>query len=556
MTRCLRLLFALLISVPRLAAQAPVRIQVDLGRPLGPASPVWACVGYDEPNYTTSPGGRQLLAELAALSPTPVCARTHNLLSSGDGRPALKWGSTNAYTESASGEPVYDWKILDQIFDAYRQAGIQPLVEIGFMPEALSTHPQPYRHHWPQGPLFTGWSYPPRDYGKWAALVQHWVEHCVARYGQAEVAGWEWEVWNEPNIGYWHGTVQEYEKLYDYTAQAVKTALPAARVGGPASTGPASPKAAAFLRHFLAHCVGGPNAATGKTGAPLDFISFHAKGITDMADGHVRMNIGRQLQDIALGFQIVSSFPTLRRLPIVLTESDPEGCAACVATLHPQNGYRNGPLYASYTADVLARTVRLAGQYHVNFSRAVTWAFEYDGQPWFAGYRTLSTHGVGKPILNLFRMLGMMQGQRAAVSSSGALSTAELMDGQARLRADVNAIAASSGHRAEVLVWNYQDADVPAPVANIRLEVSGLPQGAESVLVRHYRIGAQTSNAYAAWLAMQSPPQPSPQQVEQLQRAGQLQLLTSPVWRRAQDRSLRIDFELGRQEVSLLELEW
>ncbi len=556
MTGCFRFLLALLIAAPWLAAQRPVRIQVDLSQRQGAVQPAWACVGYDEPNYTTSAGGRLLLAQLAALSSTPVCARTHNLLTTGDGKPALKWGSTNAYTETAAGAPDYDWTILDEIFDAYQQAGIKPLVEIGFMPEALSTHPRPYRHQWPQGPLFTGWSYPPRDYDKWAALVRHWVEHCVARYGPTEVAGWEWEVWNEPNIGYWHGTVQEYEKLYDYTSQAVKTALPAAHVGGPATTGPASPRAAAFLRHFLAHCVSGPNAATGKTGAPLDFISFHAKGVTDMADGHVRMNIGHQLQDIAQGFQIVASFPSLHALPVILTESDPEGCAACVATTHPQNAYRNEPLYASYTADVLVRTQELARQYRVDFSRAVTWAFEYDGQPWFAGYRTLSTHGVAKPILNLFRMLGMMQGQTVAASSSGALSTEELMEGQARLRPDINAIAASGARRAQVLLWNYFDADVPAPAASISLAVRGLPQYASRVLVRHYRIGAHTSNAYAAWLALQSPQQPSSQQYDQLQRAGQLQLLSSPEWLRAQDGSLRIDFKLPRQAVSLLELDW
>ena len=79
--------------------------------------PVWSFFGYDEPNYTHMKDGRKLLSELAALSPVPVYVRTHNLLTSGDGTAALKWGSTNAYTEDASGRPRYDWTIIDRIFD-------------------------------------------------------------------------------------------------------------------------------------------------------------------------------------------------------------------------------------------------------------------------------------------------------------------------------------------------------------------------------------------------------------------------------------------------------
>src|SRR5262249_2373826 len=149
------------------------------------------------------------------------------------------------------------------------EAGAKPFVEIGFMPEALSTHPRPYQHTWPKGGIDTGWAYPPNSYSKWDELIYEWVRHCVGKYGRSEVESWYWEVWNEPDIFYWNGTPEKYDELYDHPAAAVKRALPSARVGGPGSTGPASPKAAAFLRQFLQHCAGG---------APLDFISYHAKG--------------------------------------------------------------------------------------------------------------------------------------------------------------------------------------------------------------------------------------------------------------------------------------
>ncbi|MFB3779809.1 MAG: beta-xylosidase, partial [Bryobacteraceae bacterium] len=154
-------------AAARLAAQEPVTIRVDAGARLGPFKPITNFFGYDEPNYTYMKDGRKLLGELGRISPLPVYIRAHNLLTSGDGSASLKWGSTNAYTEDQAGRPVYNWTILDRIFDAYRDAKVKPLVEIGFMPEALSTKPAPYRHDWPKT-FATGWAYPPKDYAKWA----------------------------------------------------------------------------------------------------------------------------------------------------------------------------------------------------------------------------------------------------------------------------------------------------------------------------------------------------------------------------------------------------
>src|SRR5437870_2204067 len=86
-----------------------VSIRVDTATRIGPMSPIWNWFGYDEPNYTYTANGQKLLSELAAASRAPVYVRTHNLLTSGDGTPSLKWGSTNVYAEDATGRPRYDW---------------------------------------------------------------------------------------------------------------------------------------------------------------------------------------------------------------------------------------------------------------------------------------------------------------------------------------------------------------------------------------------------------------------------------------------------------------
>lgn len=550
---------ALAITPLALVAQDDlVTIHIDATATEGPLHPIWKYFGYDEPNYTYAKHGQELIEELAATSPTPVYIRTHNLLTTGDGTPALKWGSTNAYTEDASGKPVYDWKIVDRILDTYLQAGAKPFVEIGFMPKALSLQPEPYQHNWPKGPLDTGWTSPPNHYEKWAELVRQWVLHCVARYGKAEVESWYWEVWNEPDLTmyYWHGTPEEYDKLYDFTADAVKRALPTARIGGPASAGPASPRGSAFLRQFLEHCAHGKNYVTGKIGSPLDFISFHAKGHPDLVGDHVRMGLSNNLLDVDRGFDIVAAFPQFTRLPIVLSESDPEGCAACSARTNPANAYRNGTLYPAYIAVMTSSQRKLAAERKLNLEGTLTWAFEFEDQPYFEGFRTLATNGVDKPVLNIFRMAGLMRGQELKAESSGALTLQSILQSGVRQAPDVDAVAARADHEIAVMVWNYHDDDVPAADSPIDLKLTGLPPAAKRALLQHYRIDRDHSNAYTAWKQMGSPQNPTPEQYSQLKSAGQLQALDSPRWIENRDGTLELKFTLPRQAVSLLEFSW
>jgi xylan 1,4-beta-xylosidase len=536
-----------------------VSIQAHFDQPDGQLSPVWNYFGYDEPNYTYAPNGKKLLGELAAASAAPVYIRTHNLLTTGDGSASLKWGSTNVYTEDSSGHPIYSWDILDRIFDAFHAAGIKPLVEIGFMPKVLSTHPEPYRHDFPQGKvgdIYTGWAYPPSSYQKWSELVFQFVHHLRQRYGDAEVKTWLWEVWNEPDIGYWKGTPEEYFKLYDFSVDAVLRAFPEARIGGPDGTGPGNDRAATFLHAFLEHCAHEKNYANGKVGSHLDFISFHPKGSPTWQADHVQMGISRQLAAIQRGFKIVAAFPEWKQTPIILGESDPEGCAACSAEKNPQNLYRNGPLYGAYTVEVLNNILALARQERVNLLGVVTWAFEFEDQPYFAGFRELATNGVDKPVLNAFRMLGVMGNERVEVTSSAALATEDVVRDGIREMPDINAIATRKKREVEILLWNYHDDDIPFPDAPINLVITGLPADAKRPLVEHFRVDSSHSDSFTAWKEMGSPQSPSEADYKRLESAGQMQLLNSPAWIDTKQGSVELKFMLPRQGLSLVRISW
>ncbi|HEV2274080.1 MAG TPA: beta-xylosidase [Acidobacteriaceae bacterium] len=525
---------------------------------MGPFSPIYSWFGYDESNYSTTHNGQALLHELHDLSPVPVYIRAHFLLASGDGKPELKWSSSNVYTEDAQGKPVYSWTILDQIFDAYAAAHVRPMVELGFMPKALSSHPDPYHIGWPLKPgQEEGWSFPPKDYERWEELAHQVAAHMVKRYGAETVSTWYWEIWNEPDGRYyWKGTQEDYNKLYDYAVAGVRKALPNARVGGPATTGP-GPRGSAseYLRAFLAHCAKERSKATGGA-IPLDFISFHVKGRPNVVAGHVQMGLDRELNNASAGFAIVREFPRFQKLPIILSEADPEGCAACSARLYPPNAYRNGPLYPSYTAAAMKGLIELADRDHINLSGILTWAFEFEGKPYFDGYRTLATNGVDKPELNFFRMAGLMRGERVAASSSGAVPLDSILHDSVRQAPDVDALAAGAPGQASVLLWNYQDNDVPAPGSKIEVSIKGISPSAHRVLLQQYRIDGEHSNAYTVWKEMGSPQNPTPAQYAKLQAAGQLQLLDSPRWMTPENGSVKVEMNLPRQGLSLLRITW
>ena len=541
------------------SSEAPVTIHVDLGKKVGVYKPIYAWFGYDEANYTTMRDGKLLLKELHDLSPVPVYIRAHHLLTSGDGKAELKFSSTNVYTEDVNGKPVYDFKILDGIFDAYKEAGVRPMVELGFMPEALAAdlpdRKVPYQVHYPQSAISGKSNNPPKDYAKWGELARVVTAHLVERYGKSTVLQWYFEVWNEPDIDYWHTTPEAYWKLYDFAVAGVRAALPEAKVGGPATTSPGNPKADLFLTNFLEHVNSGKSAANGKV-IPMDFISFHAKGKPAIEGGKVTMGINRELTDADRGFATIAHFPKFKNLPIILSEADPEGCAACSSKVNPANNYRNGTLYPAYTAAAFKALFELQDRHAVNLLSMLSWSFEFEDREYFEGFRSLATNGVDKPVLNVFRMFALMNGDRVSTSSTGQVPLDTLVSTGVRTSSDVDAFATKSVNEAAVLLWNYHDVDGPAAAVPTHVTIGNIPPSVHRVLLQHFRLDETHSNSYTVWKSMGSPQHPTTKQYAALQAAGHLQLLTSPVWTDVVNGQIQITTEMPRQGISLLHLNW
>lgn len=416
------------------------------------------------------------------------------------------------------------------------------------MPQALSSRPEPYRHAWPRE-LFTGWTYPPRDYRRWGELVYRWAKHCVDVYGAAEVESWWWQTWNEPNIGYWSGTPEQFFELNDHALAAVRRALPTARVGGPHTAGDGGE----FMETFLEHALHGTNYATGERGTPLDYVAFHAKGKPETVDGHIRMGLAHQLRTIDTAFARFARYPELRDKPVIIGESDPEGCAACTGK---EYDYRNGVVYASYTAASFPRKLELAARHGVQLEGAVTWAFTFADQPYFAGFRQVASNGLPLAVFNVFRMFARLGAERLPATSSAALPLAQLLEQGVRGDPDIGALASRSGEQLAVLVWHYHDDDVPGPAAAVQLELQGLPAAARRARLTHYRVDQTHSNVYRTWLLLGSPASPSPQQAAALEAASALATLEgAPPAVAIDGGSARVEFSLPRHAVSLLVLD-
>ncbi|MEO7688885.1 MAG: beta-xylosidase [Sphingomonas sp.] len=544
---------ALLTGGTATATDLPVSVSVDAGQPVAPLPPIWRFFGADEPNYATMKDGAKLLLELGSLRPGEVHFRAHNLLTTGDGTADFKWGSTNIYSEDKDGRPVYDWTIIDGIIDTYRARGIHPYLEIGFMPQAMGSAPAgvPYRHVWRAGAdnkTNSGWTYPPADYTKWAELVYRWTLHNVERYGRAEVERWYFEVWNEPNLDfYWHGSPDEFYRLHDYAIDAVRRALPTARVGGPDVAG----SGGAFMDGFLAHVTTGTNYATGKIGTPTDFVAFHAKGQPSIVDGHVRMGISNQLRTADEGFAKIAAVPALAAKPIIIGENDPEGCAACPG---PQNAYRNGTMYSSYTAASYARLWELARHRQVKLEGALSWSYTFVGQPWFAGYRQLATNGVDLPVLNIFRLMARLGPDQITASSDAQTPLDRIVAEGVRGAPDIGALATRTAQgKVAVLLWYYHDDDLPGPDAALQVRLSGLHTGAHSARV--WRVDGTHGNAFAAWQAEGAPAKPTPAQVARLTKAARLAPEAIDPVRATRDGAAIVNLRLPRQGVALLEID-
>jgi len=550
------------------ALDQPARVEVDCGHPLGPLARLWTSFGYDELNWTATPRGKQNLATLHAMGDVPYTARAHNIFTSGSGRGLPHWSSGNVYHEDAEGRPLYDWSVVDPVFDAWARVGIRPIVELGFCPKALvpTTAQLPFTPMPSQyGPYEAGlWAFPPSSLDRWRDLVAATVEHFWVRYGAEVVRTWYWELWNEPDISYWQGTIDEYCRLYDVTAAAVTSVLPEAAVGGPATTG----RGCAFLEQFLAHCADGPNAVTGGLGAQLDFVSFHTKGAHfepwrtygplgpegAATPERASPSTSIMLDQIHRNLEVIARFPPFRDLPVLVDECDASVPAHWGIYDNANFAYRNSAYYPVFQVQLMKKLLDLNDAASAHIQAATTWSWYLEGDRFFEGTRSLFTAAnLATPLLNAYRMLAHLPDQRLRLTSDRGRGLRQLEETTAE--SEIDGLAAGNGRdRIAVLVWHHSDDQFHQDAAPVSLTIRNLPWAGRAMRVCHYRIDHEHSNSYAAWAAAGRPQDPTDDQLAAIRAREGLESYARDEVIDPAPPELTLTFDLPLPGVSLLEL--
>ncbi|MHB8283204.1 MAG: GH39 family glycosyl hydrolase [Caulobacteraceae bacterium] len=373
------------------------------------------------------------------------------------------------------GRQVYDWTGIDTLYDDLLAKGIKPFVELGFTPQAMATSPQTI-FYWKGNT-----SHPVS--ADWRRLIDAFVHHLEARYGQTEVRRWYFEVWNEPNLaGFWEGGDQQaYFELYDLTSRTIKAIDPALRVGGPATAG------ADWIPQFLDHVA--------RSGAGVDFVSTHTYGVDGgfldeqgQSDTKLSASPDAIVGDVRkVRAQIAASaYP---RLPLFFSEWS--------TSYTPRDAVHDSYVSAPYILTKLKAAQGLAqGMSYWTYSDL----FEEPGPPtaeFQGGFGLLTPHGLRKPSFFAYKYLHALSGRQAPST-------------------DDQTLAATDGVRTEALIWDWRQPHqtvsnrsyftkpiVSAPVRPVKLSFAHLAPGVYRVQVR--RVGYHANDAYTAYLEMGSP---------------------------------------------------
>ncbi len=304
------------------------------------------------------------------------------------------------YDEDATGQPVYNFSYVDQVYDGLLHNGVRPFVELSFMPKKLASRDALHAFWYKQNVA------PPKDWAKWDELVYQFTKHLVDRYGIDEVQKWYFEVWNEPNIDFWAGEPKQptYFELYDHSAAAVKRVSSQLRIGGPATA------QAAWADAFIQHCV--------EKHVPVDFVSTHVYGNDSAADVFgTNENIPRERMVCRavkkVHDQIKAS--SLPNLPLIWSEFNAS--------------YKNEPEITDsiYMGPWMADTIRQCDGLVDEMSYwSFSDVFEEQGvvkKPFYGGYGLIAAEGIPKPAFAAFKVLHRLGDKRLALDSDSALAT-------------------------------------------------------------------------------------------------------------------------------------
>ncbi|WP_091380443.1 GH39 family glycosyl hydrolase [Mucilaginibacter mallensis] len=454
-------------------------IQVDFNKEKGPLNTSFkACVGAGRANEGLRADWQQQLAIVRKECGFKYI-RMHGLLTD----------DMAVYSEDRTGNPQYNYQYVDALYDYIISIGMKPFVELGFMPGALASGSKTI--FWWRGNVT-----PPKDYKKWADLISNLTQHFTERYGAQEVKTWYFEVWNEPNLkdGFWTGSQADYFKLYQYSAEAIKSVNQAYRVGGPATAG------AAWVPEMIAFCK--------NNSVPIDFISTHAYGVKQgFLDEHGSSGTVLDKNEWSVSGDVLNSRKQIQKSAIPGLELHYTEWSSSYTPADP--------LHDSYheAAYILKKLKQVGSAANSMSYWTFTDIFEESGPrftPFHGGFGLMNIEGIKKPAFFAYSFLNKL--------------------GETELANRDSSSWACKNHKGDVqvLLWDYTYTlpdsvnnqayyikDLPAKTkGKVKVNLSHIPAGKYTMEI--YKIGYRVNDAYTSYVDMGRPAQLSLQQVQKL----------------------------------------
>lgn len=499
-------------------------IVVDLAQSKGKYNQFWGGFGYNSFKAgSLDPKNQQLfqmMVEANHKNPgTFNYIRAFNIFTNGDAVTQFGEGC-DIYSEDAMGNPQFNWTVCDQVFDYIVSLDFDIIVDFALMPIELASNKTRIQ------PWFGGNMSPPLSHEKWAKLVYETTKHLIERYGLERVSCWYFEVWNEPDLAwlFWiadqdnseprlrdWGDMDAYNKLYDYTVDAIKRVHPNLQVGGPVVAG-------AYIEPFLEH-LDENNYLTGKKGTQVDFLSFHSYGSVFEKVINKIDEIHRTAGNIKKDHQ---------KFPCIISELSPSPydppwyvsqypALWLIATIDAVLNY----------ADQNQRPDFLPGMMIYWTSPVIKDFGENAVEKMTDGLATTLGNNLFKlPVFNAFEMLGYLSNERVVVSNSVPFPDYKENLGNEFINL-LNAIATRSDSSFEVLVYQFTENDAFSQnnsAYHVKLNIKNIPN--QNYYLRKFAINENEGNSHRTWKRMNSPLVPDQHQLEILGKSDDLNLKT------------------------------
>jgi xylan 1,4-beta-xylosidase len=411
-------------------------------------------------------------------------------------------------------ETVLSFTNVDSIFDFLLSIDMKPFVELGFMPECLSSKNTTIFH-------YKGNTSPPSSYEKWAWLIRTFTRHLIERYGRDEVRQWFFEVWNEPNLGgrdapfgFWSGSMEDYFELYRCSAEAIKGVDAVLRVGGPATSNNS------WIPEFLDFCR--------KSGTPVDFVSTHhyptdAAIYADKEGGQNLMQLGEDESLEDFFERMKESRGTLwskvdRGVLTEMTQKAVQQAGELPVYYTEWNSLAgiesDGPFGASFVVKTILDGVGLVKGYsYWTFSDV----FEEGGMPhaeFHGGFGLLTLHNVAKPTYRAFELLHQLGEE---------IYEKHLADGTV----DVYVIRKKASQCMQVVAVNHHSLQHEIHEERVQVSLSGIQKPDGTNLAGDLkRIDDSHANPIDTWVQMGSPDYLNDGQLAALSAASYMQTET------------------------------